>query len=282
MNSATEKNAETTSQERHICLISGGKDSTALAVYLRERRPELEVEYVFCDTHKELPETYDYLALLEGYLGRPIVRLCSAQGERGFDYWLQMYRGLLPSPSVRWCTRQLKIKPFEDYVGDDPTHLYVGIRADEMREGYISTKSNITPHFPFKEDGITKPDVVRILDDAGVGLPKYYEWRSRSGCYFCFFQRRSEWVGLMERHPEFFELAKEYEKVDEGFTWSQGESLVQLSLPERVGEIKEQESERRRQRAERRRKRPVTLAQMVVPPDDDDDDDAGGCLICHL
>ena len=41
---------------RHICGISGGKDSSAMAVYMRERVPEME--YFFCDTGAELPETY--------------------------------------------------------------------------------------------------------------------------------------------------------------------------------------------------------------------------------
>ena len=45
---------------RHILSLSGGKDSTALAIYMRDRIPEME--YAFCDTEKELPETYDYLA----------------------------------------------------------------------------------------------------------------------------------------------------------------------------------------------------------------------------
>jgi len=103
---------------------------------------------------------------------------------------------------MRWCTKQLKLKPFEDYVGEETVVSYVGIRADEDREGYISTKPNIRAVFPFKDAGITEQDVYRILADAGLGLPKYYEWRSRSGCYFCFFQRRSEWVGLKEKHPE--------------------------------------------------------------------------------
>ncbi|MYE56769.1 MAG: phosphoadenosine phosphosulfate reductase family protein, partial [Acidimicrobiaceae bacterium] len=43
---------------RHICGISGGKDSSALAVYMRDRVPEME--YFFCDTGAELPETYEY------------------------------------------------------------------------------------------------------------------------------------------------------------------------------------------------------------------------------
>ena len=37
---------------RHILALSGGKDSTALAIYLRDRVPDME--YVFCDTRKEL------------------------------------------------------------------------------------------------------------------------------------------------------------------------------------------------------------------------------------
>ncbi len=57
----------------HIVSLSGGKDSTALAIYLRGKIPQ--VEYVFCDTDKELPETYEYLDKLEAYLQRPIARL---------------------------------------------------------------------------------------------------------------------------------------------------------------------------------------------------------------
>ena len=73
-------------------------------------------------------------------------------------------------------------------------------------------------------------------------MPDYYKWRTRSGCYFCFFQRKSEWVGLLEQHPDLFELAKGYEKFDhktgERFTWCQGESLEELSQPERIAQIK--------------------------------------------
>src|SRR6478736_8844209 len=111
---------------RHICGISGGKDSSALAIYMRDRVPDME--YVFCDTQKELDETYEYLDRLQAVLGKPIARL---NAERGFDHWLEMYRNYLPSSRMRWCTRMLKIKPFEKYVGNDEVRMYVGIRADE-------------------------------------------------------------------------------------------------------------------------------------------------------
>jgi 3'-phosphoadenosine 5'-phosphosulfate sulfotransferase (PAPS reductase)/FAD synthetase len=264
---------------RHVLLLSGGKDSTALAIYMRDNHPEIDMEYVFNDTHKELEETYEYLTRIEAYLGKPLTRLTSDLGERGFDHWLEMYGGFLPSPSVRWCTRMLKIKPFEDYIGDEPVQLYIGIRADEHREGYISTKPNIVPVYPFKEAGITKDDVVRILEESGVGLPEYYKWRTRSGCYFCFFQRRSEWVGLLENHPDLYEKAKEYEQTEKGYTWVQKESLEELARPERIEMIKTDEARRRVQEA--KRKKPKTLA-AIFDADTTDPDEEVGCLICHL
>lgn len=262
---------------RHILGLSGGKDSTALAIYLRDRVPEME--YVFTDTGKELPEVYEYLDRLETYLGKKIVRL---NDDRGFDHWLEMYGGLLPSSRVRWCTRQLKLKPFEEYVGNEPVISYVGIRADEDRTGYISTKPNITAVFPFKEDGLVKADIMRILEESGLGLPEYYKWRSRSGCYFCFFQRKAEWVGLLEHHPELYELAKQYEKFNaetgERYTWGDDESLDELARPERVAQIIRE--------AEERKKRPGVQANQpllsVLGQDDEDDDYEQACLICQL
>jgi len=58
--------------ERHILGLSGGKDSTALAIYMKDRVPQME--YVFCDTDKELTETYEYLNRVEAFLGKRIVR----------------------------------------------------------------------------------------------------------------------------------------------------------------------------------------------------------------
>ena len=265
---------------RHILSVSGGKDSAALAIYMKDRVPEME--YIFCDTLKELTETYEYLKRLEGVLGKKIERLGIKQNEElGFDYWLKMFGELLPSAQVRWCTRMLKIKPFEDHVGDDLVYSYIGIRADEDRDGYISSKPNIIPVYPFKEDGIVLEDVRRILDENGVGYPEYYNWRTRSGCYFCFFQRKSEWVGLLENHPDLFELAKSYEKVNsrtgEAFTWNQRESLEELSQPERVAEIKA----RHQKLQEREKKKSSRLVDIFEEALDGEDDDFG-CLVCHL
>lgn len=277
---------------RHVCGISGGKDSSALAIHMRDRVPEME--YFFCDTGAELPETYEFLDKLEVVLGKKIERL---NAERGFDHWFEVYRGALPSPQMRWCTKQMKIKPLEEWIGSEPTTSYVAIRADERnRKGYVSAKPNITAVFPFVDDDVDHAGVLRILEDAGVGLPSYYEWRTRSGCYFCFYQRKAEWVGLAERHPELFEKAKKIEQKvlteagangDSNFqdramrgrhyTWSQGETLDELV--ERREEIMERHAAAMERAARTRRNIPLI---EVLSDALDSDDDTPMCTVCAL
>lgn len=228
---------------RHIVPLSGGKDSTALSIYLAQSYPHIEFEFVFCDTGAELPESYEYLDRLEHVLGRAIARISALEmldiqskpGRTAFDVVLyDHFNGFLPSPRSRWCTRMLKIHPYENYIGSHPAFSYIAIRADENRQGYLgggkpvllSEQPNILPVYPFKDDGLGIADVQRLLDDSGLGLPKYYEWRSRSGCYFCFYQQIAEWQGLKERHPELYEKAKSYETHSgRDYTWVDGRSL---------------------------------------------------------
>ena len=282
----------TNEQVRHICGISGGKDSSALAVYLKDQVPDME--YFFCDTGAELPETYEFLARLEVILGKPISRL---NAERGFDHWFEIFRGALPSPQMRWCTKNMKIKPLEKWIGDDPAISYVAIRSDESnRKGYVSTKPNIESRFPFIDADIDHAGVMRILDDAGIGLPKYYEWRTRSGCYFCFYQRKAEWIGLADRHPELFERAVAIEQkvlqdagvsgdADFGgqamkgrqYTWSGGETLVQLRA--RRDEILERHEAALSNSSRSRHSLPLidALADAF-----DEEDDSAACTVCAL
>lgn len=276
-----------TQAERHVLGLSGGRDSAALAVHMRQNRPDLDIEYFFTDTGKELPEVYEFLVKLEGFLGKPILRL---NPDRDFDFWLKQYGNFLPSPQSRWCTRQLKLRPFEQWIAPALENgirvfSYVAIRADEeYREGYASKHDHLIVRLPFKDAGIDKAGVLEILEGAGLGLPQYYEWRTRSGCTFCFFQQKIEWVRLMERHPEYFEEAKRYEKQagDHGspFTWSQGESLVDIAKPERTAQIKQEHA----RRLERMR---AAFQRNPLRPDAEpvDIDDLYGkakvCLACH-
>ena len=277
--------------ERHVLGVSGGKDSAALAVYMRDKHHELDIDYFFTDTGEELPEVHEFLGKLEGYLGKPIARLNPG---RDFRFWLRQYNHFLPSPQTRWCTRQLKLAPFEDWVkpwlaAGDKVTSYVAIRADEdYREGYSTKAENLVVKLPFREAGIDKANVIDILENSGVGYPKYYEWRSRSGCTFCFFQQKIEWVRLKSKHPQAYEEAKALEKdaLEHGspFTWTKGESLTDLENPERVAKI---EADYELRRARMRKSIPINPLRPVkaCPEDIDDvygeDEGNGACAICH-
>jgi len=278
-----------TKPERHILGLSGGRDSAALAVFMRQTRPELPIEYFFTDTGKELKEVYAFLDRLEGFLGRPIQRL---NPDRDFDFWLKEYGNFLPSPRTRWCTRQLKLRPLETWLREDldagvVVNSYVAIRADEpTREGYQATHPNMRVELPLREAGIDRAGVIEMLDQSGVGEPAYYSWRSRSGCSFCFFQQKIEWVRLAENHPDRFQEAVDYEKtaLKDGspFTWSDSESLTELIRPERVAQIRE-DYDRRLERLRKRRPANPLSGRSADTIDDvyGIDEASGGCVICH-
>lgn len=279
---------------RHVCGISGGKDSAALAIYLNQQGRVPEMEYYFSDTGCELPETYDFIDRLQAHLGKKIEKIGS---KAPFEHHLFMMRkrfedyledakttrltgqrvpdlSILPSATSRWCTVKMKLEPFEKFVGTDEVMSYVAIRADEHREGYVSTKPNIKPVFPFIHDEINRKDVFRILEET-VGVPEYYKWRSRSGCYFCFFQRQEEWLGLYDNHRDLFLKAMAMEKFDpatgEGFSWIQGMGLGQLlDRREEIIDI-----------ATRRREQSDTRSWQEKLLDEGDPEDQG-CLICSL
>lgn len=363
---------------RHVLGISGGKDSAALAIYVKTKYPSIDLELYTCDTGKELDETYQLIKNLEVYLGIKIELLKGAQNssEAPFDHFLKMYGGYLPSSNARWCTKKLKLEPFEKYVGDDPVISYVGIRGDEGREGYISTKKNIQSIFPFRkniwsqdvvikllsnqnmepllamsknidfgknqekafqtisrevdisftldqklnilldtnikafnhlvfaflkttdyplaseavfplldnDEVLVRKDIFRILEESGVGIPAYYNKidfeingkkgkyaRSRSGCFFCFFQQKIEWVWLYEQHPDLYKKAMEYEK--DGYTWGQYESLEELKRPERMAAIKEEYIKR----MERKSKAKSPYLVDIL-----DDVEGEGCAACFI
>jgi hypothetical protein len=264
---------------RHILSMSGGKDSTALAIYMRDRVSEME--YVFCDTDKELRETYEYLNRVEAFLGKKIVRL---NARAGFDHWWEVFGGYLPSPQMRWCTKMLKLRPFEEYVGENPVISYVGLRADEDRVGYISTKPNITAVYPFKEAGINYSGVMKILEDSGIGFPPYLRWgRTHSGCFFCFFQRPIEWVRLLETHLDQFEEAMKYEKISDDpgktFTWIQGMPLSELRKPKNIEAVKKRFAEfEERSRKNRSNRRLVEVLAGI----EEEETGPTACLICQL
>ena len=282
------------SETKHILGLSGGKDSAALAVHMNKKYPDLNIEYFFTDTGYELKETYDFLNKLKTRLDKPIHYI---NPRNSFDYFLKKYNNFLPSPTARWCTIEMKLKSMEAWLkpaldAGQEIITYVGIRYDERgRVGYKPTNDLIKAKFPFIDDCIDKDGVMEILESSGLGLPDYYKWRSRSGCTFCFFQKRSEWIGLKENHPKAWEHAKSLEKEAKDnqtkFTWIKDMPLTELEKPEVIAKVKQQHQKQLEKLKLKKNKmqenNPFLKGEKDLNVEENLalDDVSSSCLICH-
>lgn len=278
-------------KEYHILSLSGGKDSTALAFYIRDNMPEIheQIEYVFYDTGCELPETYDYLDKIEVFLDKKITRV---KPDSSFDDFFAS-SGVIPSVFRRWCTIVLKVRPSVKFIndklkkhGDGIVNLYVGIRADETSRKGVQLvteieRKYIKPVYPFIENGINKKDVENILNTSGISYPDYYKWRDRNGCYFCFYQSELAWINLYEHHPDLFFKAVDYEnQVPMGrkkrFGWNEKKPLIDMIEPDNIKAVKEKYKKLFEQRAKKQKE----LSGNTFFDIDDNDDNK--CVICHI
>ncbi len=197
--------------DAYILPVSGGSDSTALALLLHEIAPHIPFRMVFTDTGAEEKETLEMLDKLEAYLGKKIERI----SETTLFSLIQDYSGFLPSPRDRWCTRALKLVPFRRWIAQfdgQQKWVFVGIRSEESDRLAFALPDAET-EMPFIDLGITRDWVYRKLAST-VGISRSYQTRSRSGCTVCPFQTQQELVGLLQRHPEEFERGAQCEKLN--------------------------------------------------------------------
>lgn len=249
---------------RHIIPISG-KDSLATALVQLNIDPNLPYEYVFNPTGAELPCVFDWLDKVSEYFGKEIKFV-----GRNLLELIEDNNYFLPSRLARYCTRQCKIEPFEQWVGNEDCIVYYGIRYDEIRGGYENARyPNIKPQYPLIENMVDINGVYEIITSVGLKPPTFFWesvydevckifggedfiksllkpwqidllfcWRTRANCYFCFNQKKSEWVGLMEHEPDLFLNAKKLENSESQYFWN-GKDYPLTKIEEQATVIKQ-------------------------------------------
>lgn len=182
---------------QHVVALSGGKDSTALALWLKENEPR-NYQYVWTPTGNELPEMLEHIIRLRDLLNAPVLPVTT-----GIGLIEQTKRErMLPNPHARWCTRKLKLVPYYRWLAEHkPCISYVGLRADEEeRQGMVFQHGDgIALRFPLREAGFTERDVWEFLDARNVTIP------ARTDCAICYHQTLGEWWRLWKLHPDLFE-----------------------------------------------------------------------------
>ncbi len=177
---------------KHVVGLSGGKDSTALALRLAELEPR-QYDFICNTTGDELPEMLDHWKRLEDMLGSEIVQV---RHTRDLDTEIRK-QSMLPSVFARWCTRILKIEPTIKYMNSlpDGSTLYVGLRADEeIRRGIYG--EDLLIDFPLRRWGMDEAAVWAYLAQRGVTIPQ------RTDCAKCPYQRLGEWRDLWNNNRE--------------------------------------------------------------------------------
>lgn len=199
----------------HVIPVSGGADSSGVALLMRALFPNVPFVFVFTDTMAESPDLYYQLERLEEYLGIKINRVLP---EHGLYQLIEKYNGFAPSQKSRYCTPILKIKTLLNWMDehfDTSTQAlinYVGIRFDEDRMGMDSGDDDITTEMPYFNLKMGKPEVFRLLMET-VGIPDFYTYKTRSGCIGCFFMRRSEKSAQLLFKPDEFHFVSAQEKI---------------------------------------------------------------------
>jgi 3'-phosphoadenosine 5'-phosphosulfate sulfotransferase (PAPS reductase)/FAD synthetase len=250
----------------HVVGVSGGKDSTALALRLKETSPDVDFEFIITPTGDELPDMVEHWQNVGRLLGKPLTPV----DNRTLREWIDEYEAL-PNFRQRWCTRLIKIVPTIAYLakrahetGEKPL-LYVGLRADEEeRKGLYDDA--VETVFPLREWGWGVSDVWTYLRERGVSIPE------RTDCARCYAQRLIDWKRLWERYPDLYENAVQDERRT-GFTFR---SPGRDTWPADLESLRKEFERGRKLRGEAKYREALRIAQ--------DDDDAEGmpCRVCSM
>lgn len=223
-------------QKTYIVSFSGGRDSAAVAIWFCKNPPAdmTAAHFVFSDTGIEPQSVYRFLDDMEARIIKPAGFTLSriSRAHEGYETaWDSIYdrhgkvtkgknagqdaKPCMPGPVMRSCTERLKIRPIRlwrrDTLGRAPVTWVIGFRADEgdadrrRVETKALQKNGDVIWQPFMELGIDLAGVRKIIADAGMKEPAFYNWTTRSGCALCFYKPLRDIIKAKAFEPANFE-----------------------------------------------------------------------------
>lgn len=190
----------------HVVAYSGGKDSTALLLWMIEQ--ETPFQAAFCDTGWEHPLTMQYIEMVnQRLLGGKLITLRSEKYD-GILNLIQIKKRV-PSAKARFCTEELKVKPMIAWIAkqDDEVTVYQGIRAQESASRALLPKRQWSDGY---DAWLERPLLDWSLQDvfdahrrhALSVNPLYRMGHERVGCFPCIMTNQRQLRSLSEMSPE--------------------------------------------------------------------------------
>jgi 3'-phosphoadenosine 5'-phosphosulfate sulfotransferase (PAPS reductase)/FAD synthetase len=192
-----------------VLSYGAGVHSTAILVLLKPK------EVVFADTGAEWPETYRYIR----EYAAPFVDSYGGDFHVVFNQkWtleeMALHDHMAPVRTMRWCSDKFKVKVILKWLESSeqlPCIQLLGFDVNEQHRAKPSGRDDITNRFPLIELGMTRLACQQVIKKAGLPVPR------KSGCFFCPFQSKGDFIQLRSEHRPLFERAVTIEKNALGY-----------------------------------------------------------------
>lgn len=228
--------------------LSGGRDSTAMVVRWLELGNKID-HIIFCNTHYEFDEMYEYINKLDKYLqdkfNMQITRLDSGDKIKEYAFIKPItkgeredrFRGLPITLGRDYCTRETKINPTTRFIKERSPNKFnnvalIGYTYNEVENGRNSNLDYATARYPLHEWKWNEAEVEAYLRDKGIANP-LYERFSRTGCFLCPKQSLKSLYQVYKYYNDKWEIMKQWEARAKELncvnqTWKIGVSLLEL------------------------------------------------------
>ena len=187
-----------------ILSYGGGVNSTAIIALAILKKLPMPDYIVFSDTGAEYPYTYKYINYLENKGIKLIYLTGGTQNKTLTEFCIE--KKIMPSRLNRWCSDHWKIAPVRRFVRSLSCETETWIGIDQGEEHRAEKRKKQGNRFPLIEMGLDRNECIRTIREVGLGVPQ------KSGCFFCPYQRKRQWIELKKYYPDLWKIAVKMEE----------------------------------------------------------------------